>query len=188
MGSPSLTGAPQTTRKGLAPRLLASVPVRSDIGKVPAPHRTCVRARVRTCACVPLPASARLPRGSRLEAEARVSQIHFLAAHGWGKGHVLFVSPHSHTSLSPGEPNLLEAQNACAAGSGSASTPRTSWHEGSCEFSSWGRRASDAQHYSWRSALLLSALTSEPLGCEGWILSSGQALTVKPYRHRYWYW
>lgn len=161
--------------------------MRWHVGRAPAPRRTCVRARVRARACVPLPASARPPHGSRLEAAARVSQIHFLAAGGWGKGHALFVSPHSHTSPSPGEPKLLQAQNACAAGRGSALTPRSSWREGSCEFSGWGRRAGDARCYSWRSALLLSALTSESLGCEGQILSSGQPLPVQPYRYGYRY-
>lgn len=75
------------------------------------------------CACVPVPASAGLPHGSRLEAGACVSQIHFLAAHRWGKGQALFVSPHGSTSPNPDKPNLLKAQNVCAARSGSALTP-----------------------------------------------------------------
>lgn len=54
------------------------------------------------CVCVLEAVSARLPHGSRLEAEASVSQTHFLAEHAWGKGQALFVSPHSFTQSQPG--------------------------------------------------------------------------------------
>lgn len=99
----------------LDPGLLATVCVRSHVARAtvslstPASVSACVC--VRTHACVPVPASARLPHGSRLEAEAHVSQIHFLAGHGWGKGQALFVSPHVTLSPSLGKPNLLKAQN-----------------------------------------------------------------------------
>jgi len=116
----SQTGAPHPSCGGSAwsPDLLAWVHVRSHVARVTVPPSTSVCVRACVCACMHMCAGAcerQSPHGSRLEAEARVSQIHFLAEHGWGKGQTLFVSPHIPLSPSPGKPNLLKAQNVCAA-------------------------------------------------------------------------
>lgn len=85
------------------------------------PQRTRVCARV----CVHV---SRCPRalGSRMAADWRqelVSHKFIFWQRGWGKGQALFVSPQGSTSPSMDKPNLLKAQNVCAARSSSALTP-----------------------------------------------------------------
>lgn len=164
-------------QQGLQARLLTPLHVSSHVARGAVPQRTRVCARV----CVHVSRCLRA-LGSCMAADWRqelVSHkfIFWQHARGWGKGQVLFVIPHGSTSPSPDKPNLLKAQNVCAACSGSALTPGPAGARAAVSAAA-GAAGCDAQSYIWRSALLFSAFTSEPLGSEGQIQSSGQALQM----------
>lgn len=81
------------------PLFVCPAPCEITVARVAVPQSLCPQCAHK---CVLVAVSARFPHGSRLEAEASVSQTHFLADRGWGKGQALFVSPHSFTQSQPG--------------------------------------------------------------------------------------
>lgn len=140
-------------QQGLQARLLTPLHVSSHVARGAVPQRTRVCARV----CVHVSRCLRA-LGSCMAADWRqelVSHkfIFWQHARGWGKGQVLFVIPHGSTSPSPDKPNLLKAQNVCAACSGSALTPGPA-----------GARAAVAQRLGQR-AVTHRAISGDLLYC-----------------------